>query len=256
MILLSWLQPAKLKMNKKRILIVTNLITIGLLFFVVFKEKYPQRIITKFSYQDTPVYDFQNNRQYNKEVGLFQIYKKKGNVVMLGNSITYRCDWNELLNRNDIINRGIDSDITEGFLNRIEYVINVEPKICFIMGGVNDILQRIDPFIINSNLEKISKTLIKNNIEPLLFSILYVAEDFPNFKRINIKIKETNLLISQSCNKNKIEYINLNEKLKNKGVLLKDYSFDGIHLTNLAYMKWGEIIDPIIERKLEIKAIK
>ena len=37
---------------------------------------------------------------------------------MLGNSNTYGVDWVELLDREGIINRGIGSDITEGFLNR------------------------------------------------------------------------------------------------------------------------------------------
>ena len=61
---------------------------------------------------------------------------------MLGNSLTNRISWNELLVRDDIANRGIGSDITAGFINRINFVFNVKPKICFIEGGVNDLGQK------------------------------------------------------------------------------------------------------------------
>jgi hypothetical protein len=38
---------------------------------------------------------------------------KEVDVVMLGDSITHRVNWSELLNTNTIVNRGINGDISE-----------------------------------------------------------------------------------------------------------------------------------------------
>ncbi|MFT4019161.1 MAG: hypothetical protein QM668_19515 [Agriterribacter sp.] len=45
-------------------------------------------------------------------------------------------------------NRGIGSDVTEGYINRINDIFELEPKICFIEGGVNDLARNIPEDII------------------------------------------------------------------------------------------------------------
>ena len=67
---------------------------------------------------------------------LFKIYNPvKINIVMLGNSITWGVNWNELLSRTDVANRGIPCEKTEDFLYRLDDIYKLKPKICFIMGG-------------------------------------------------------------------------------------------------------------------------
>ncbi|PID27048.1 MAG: hypothetical protein CR982_06980 [Candidatus Cloacimonadota bacterium] len=118
----------------KRFLIVSNIILLFILVFIIIREDYPLRVYKRFYNQFDMRKEYQKNCEYTKEIDLYKQYNKKGNIVMLGNSITYGVNWNELLNRNDIINRGIGSDTTEGFLSRMEYIYKAEPKICFIMG--------------------------------------------------------------------------------------------------------------------------
>jgi len=229
-----------------KLLLATNIITVVLLAFLFVREKYPQRIKKKF----TEPYTYAQNWQYIQGIGFYKHYKKKGNVVMLGNSITYRCNWNELLDRNDVINRGIEFDVTEGFLNRMDFVFKAGPKICFIMGGVNDIILNMPKEETVKNMNKIMDTLLSGQITPIVQSILYVADDFHNQATINKKIKATNSLIEQSCKKKDVAFLNVNEILGNKGALKKEYSFDGIHLTGQAYEKWGDAINSIIEKQL------
>ena len=80
------------------------------------------------------------NGNYKVQIGMFNKYKTShADVVMLGNSLTYNANWNELLGRKNIANRGINSDITAGYLHRLSYVYRLRPKLCFIEGGVNDV---------------------------------------------------------------------------------------------------------------------
>ena len=82
---------------------------------------------------------------------------------MLGDSITFGINWNELFNMN-IINRGIGSDTTEGFLSRMENIYAINPKKVFIMGGINDIFKGIEVNQIFSNYIKIIEALKNKNI--------------------------------------------------------------------------------------------
>jgi lysophospholipase L1-like esterase len=216
-------------------------------------ERYPQRLISKINStinNSTFSTLYEKNWRYGEQVDLFKHYKKQGNVVMLGNSITSKAHWNELLNRNDIINRGIGSDITEGFLARMEYIYNSNPEICFIMGGINDIAMGIKQENTINNINLITSKLIEKNIEPIVFSILYVAEKHSNHKVINRKVQSTNIELQNLCKKMNIKFVDLNKHLSFNKVLLSKYTTDGVHLTGSAYEKWGEIIKPIIEKKL------
>ena len=222
-------------------LIIINIILLILLILILIRENYPQRIITKI-YHKKSNYSYLENLKYQNEINLYKYYHKQGNIVMLGNSIMHRVNWNELLDRTDIINRGINNDVTEGFLNRINDVINVKPKICFLMGGVNDITRGITPLTVNSNIKKLIDILQDGKINPIIFSILYVADSYPNYYKVNVKIKQTNELIKETCKNTNTTFVDLNEKLGNNNILKNEYSLDGLHLTGLAYKKWREVI--------------
>ncbi len=47
---------------------------------------------------------------------------RKGEIVFLGNSITERVSWSELLENDKIINRGIGGDICWGVYDRLDEV--------------------------------------------------------------------------------------------------------------------------------------
>lgn len=232
-------------------LLILNIILIFALISIAVIEKYPSKIYYKITPKRITDESFLENWRYQQQIGLYEYYHKKGNVVMFGNSITYRVNWNELLNRGDIINRGIESDITEGYLARMEYIYNVNPKLCFVMGGANDLEEGVAPKKILDNLYEITIKLKERNIKPILFSALYTGVKRSNYKAFNHSIKLLNEKIKEMCANNAIEYIDLNVILSENDILQEDYSSDGIHLTGLGYKKWGEVILPIIEQEIE-----
>lgn len=237
-------------MTKNRLLIL-NIILIIILISISLVDKYPSTPFIKIKSEEVSERPFSENWKYKQELELYKLYKKNGQIVILGNSITYRVNWNELLNRKDVINRGIGSDITEDFLARMEYIYKVNPKLCFIMGGINDIVKRISPETISNNLFEITAKLNDKNIKPILFSILYTAKAYPNHKEVNRLVKLTNEKIKEMCIKNAVDYIDLNLILSDNDVLKEEYSLDGIHLTGLGYKKWREALLPIIEREIK-----
>ncbi len=235
---------------QKKNLKMLNILLIIILISIFIYEKYPYKIYNKIKPTKFSESSHLKNENFKQQLGLYEHYRKKGKIVMLGNSITYRVNWNELLDRGDIINRGVESDITNGFLDRMEFIFNVYPKLCFIMGGVNDLRKGIDIETTTNNLLKISKLLQERKIIPIIFSVLYVDKAYPNYKDFNMSVTFLNQKLKDMCAINGIDFINLNKKLSKNGILKKEYSLDGTHLTGLGYKAWGEIMSPIIKEKL------
>ncbi|GHU83511.1 hypothetical protein FACS189468_8660 [Spirochaetia bacterium] len=129
-------------------------------------------------------YSYQDNPQYNWRNSYFAVYKKANiKIVMLGDSITQGIQWNELLGRADIANRGIGSDTTRGFLNRMADIIDLNHEFCFVMGGINDIGHTIPVKEIGINIKIIIDQCKYNNITPVVQSCLYVSRQQRNWKK-------------------------------------------------------------------------
>lgn len=228
-------------------LIVTNIVTFGLPSCMAIKtgsQKVPQPAIQQINKTE---YSYKDNPKYIEKMSHYSVYGKQADIVMLGNSITARADWSELLNRNDIVNRGIDSDITEGYLNRMETIYSVSPKICFIMGGVNDIAKKIPLESTVRNTLQICKELKEHQIIPVLQSVLYVADTYPEYEKMNRNIYRMNLELERAASENDIRFVDLNQHLSSEKELIAEYVLsDGIHLNGSGYIKWGTILEEII----------
>ena len=66
-------------------------------------------------------------------------------VVFLGNSITngLRRHFSKF-KRSDVVNRGIDGDISLGILQRLDELVYYKPKAVFILIGLNDFFKMIN----------------------------------------------------------------------------------------------------------------
>lgn len=190
-------------------------------------------------------YRFYSNHSYQEQTSLFKIYpKKKYKIVMFGCSYTEHAHWNELLNRCDVANRGIGSDITEGYKQRIEDVYSCEPSICFVEGGINDLSHKISIDTIVHNLSQVADSLRIHNIKTLVTSCFFVDSSYTNAKLLNQQIDSLNARMKElTLNKN-IELIDLNPVLNESGFRKTKYSSsDGIHLNGQAYLIWKEAIE-------------
>ncbi|MBL7766930.1 MAG: hypothetical protein JNJ58_12590 [Chitinophagaceae bacterium] len=228
----------------KYLLIVTNLLTLTLLTICVWRINKLTQPIEK---PDPATYSYFSNPNYTEACDLYTSYTGSKNIVMFGNSICYRIQWNELLQRNDMANRGIGADITEGYLHRMESVLNLNPKICFVEGGINDIAIGIPKENTIRNLNAILDTLNAHGVKAILHTVFPVAKSYPDAALINEKVQAMNLDIQNLSNQKQVPLIDLYPLLSESGLLKDEYAqSDGIHLTAKAYLIWKKEIEKIL----------
>ncbi|MDA3885123.1 MAG: GDSL-type esterase/lipase family protein [Candidatus Delongbacteria bacterium] len=233
----------------KKILIILNIILLLVVIFLIIKgnlwDRSSQYISRKLDLQDK--YHYTENPKYKPGTENFMLFNKQADIVMLGNSITAGIDWNELLGRKDIVNRGINGDITEGMLNRMKTVIKVKPKVCFFLGGINDLTRRVPPENTIANIKNIINTLLNNDVKPVLQSIIYTEQRFYDFEHNNEYITTINDELKKFADDKNILFLDLNEHLSENNLLKAEYSHDGLHLNAKGYSAWGKIVKETID---------
>ncbi|MCP3923563.1 MAG: lipolytic protein [Desulfobacterales bacterium] len=164
-------------------------------------------------------------------------------VVMFGDSITMGGKWDQLFNSDIIANEGLKSDMTSGFLDRMDDVYRHQPEIVFIMGGINDIAGGISPNSIFKNFKTIIRNLRRRGIIPVIQATLYSRK-----KAFNPSVERLNSLLVAYAEKNRIDYIDLNATLSTKKKLKRKYTFDGLHITQKAYLIWKKEIVKVLKK--------
>ncbi len=240
-------------MNKlTKILIATNILMFAMVVAVIIKYKYQAKVRSEMSKTKVAqAYNYSKNRFYKEQMDLFTAYTSQRNVVMLGDSHTYLAHWNELLDRGDIANRGINSDNTGGYVNRLNEVLKINPRICFIEGGINDIEKDIPREETIKNLSSIIDSLQKYNITPVFTKVFYVTKKYPLSAAINKKIKELNTEMDKITTLKHIRVIDLNPLLTDGEYLNPNFSIDGIHLLGKGYLIWrDEVLKILTQEKI------
>jgi lysophospholipase L1-like esterase len=242
-------------------LFCTNVITFFLLLIVALYYDIPTKLYTRINFKNTSIAHAGNNFSRNKRDIVrreyFKIYStKKANIVMLGDSITHQIDWNELLGRSDIVNRGIGGDTSEDIVNRLSDIYTLNPKICFVMCGLNDFFKSKTVENVFSNYTKIIEGIRNNKIIPVIQSTLYITNKHDKKSNVNSKIYKLNKLLKKYAQTNNVLFIDLNKSLSRNRALCSKYSFDGKHLLGKGYAQWKEVLVPNISSLLSDLADK
>jgi lysophospholipase L1-like esterase len=213
-------------------------------------------VVSKASIKDETVKSQLNNINLSKDIyGEYYIDKVtssmasdsgKGKIVFLGDSLTDICDWSELLNNNDIINRGISLDTTDGVLNRLSEVTRLNPRKIFIMIGINDIGKGRSTKNIINNYKKILDYIKENSKSTTIYvqSLLPINKDIFKTATKNEDIINLNKELVKLCNSCGVKYIDLyplfvvgNNKLN------PEYTVGGLHVNGKGYLVWKKAIE-------------
>lgn len=196
--------------------------------------------------QDKPKIDSSYaNWYYEGRMELYaQLNDQPADILFLGNSITERGEWHELLPGRKVANRGIGGDNTFGVLARLDGVISQRPKKLFLLIGINDIGRGLPVDVILNNyrriLEKLSQGLPKTKI--IVESVLPMNEDKLAYDYLKNKagnVKALNEGIEKLASEFRLTYLNLHELFADEnGALKAEYTKDGIHLLPGAYVDW------------------
>ena len=198
-----------------------------------------------------------NIRKILKKIDNFtEIFCQK-NIVMLGNSLTEAGEWAILLQRRDVSNKGIGGHTTEDFINRIDRVLRLQPEICFIEGGINDLSRGIITEIIVRNLEIIVDTLQNNHTKPVLTTVSYVTEAYDRIKPLNDSVKALNELIFKLAERKNVPVLDLNGILSEGEFLKADYAHpDGLHFSDKAYVVWRDAVIELLNQESHVLQLK
>ena len=177
----------------------------------------------------------------------------KKDIVMLGNSLTDGCEFNELLGNRHIKNRGIVGDIVQGLIDRIDPIIKGQPKKLFIMTGVNDISHDVTADSIARAMEKLIVMVKKGSPRTKIYlqSLLPFNNDVREWKLLKGRdhvVVEANVLLEQVAKRQGVTWINLYPLFADEqGRLRADLTNDGLHLMGKGYLIWRDAIKPYVK---------
>lgn len=201
--------------------------------------------------QDAKIDSSYDNWYYQKRMAEFAKTTPPQNaIVFLGNSITERGQWEELLKDSPIpiVNRGIGGDNSFGIWARMDEVLKLKPKVIFLMDGINDQFKKIPHDVSMNNYSRIiDKIKIKSPqtkiyIESALpINETMITDDYA--KGRNKLVPGFNKKLKRLAKKQKVTYIDICPLFQDKnGVLKPDYTADGVHLNAAAYVKWVDFL--------------
>lgn len=174
----------------------------------------------------------------------------KKDIVMLGNSLTDGCEFHELLGNRHIKNRGIVGDIIQGLIDRIDPIVQGQPRKLFIMCGVNDISHDVSADSIARAMERLILIVKQGSPRTKIYlqSLLPFNNDVREWKLLKGRdhiVVQANQLLEQVARRHGVTWINLYPLFADdQGRLRADLTNDGLHLMGKGYLIWRDALAP------------
>jgi acyl-CoA thioesterase-1 len=138
----------------------------------------------------------------------------------------------------NVLNRGINGDLTSGMLERFSRdVVDEKADYVIILGGTNDIGWGFDPAMIAHNLTSIYDTARNKGIGAVACSVPSIL----GFDELIPPRLHLNRMIRAEAEKRSIAFVDLFTATADPQTnrLLEDYSADGLHLNIKGYQRMG-----------------
>ena len=196
--------------------------------------------------QDKGSYDYESNASYVQRSTQFDMLPVQDtDIVFVGDSITARFEWDEYFTDYTVANRGIDSDVTEGVLHRLDTIVSQTPEKIFLMIGINDIRQGIAPETTLTNYEKI--------IDELMTALpdceIYVQSVLPVHISTgidNADVQSLNLSLEELAKSKELTYLDIYSAVADSQNNFT-YTVDGVHPTGEGYAIWTGIVEEALK---------
>lgn len=186
---------------------------------------------------------------WRERVSLFKAITHRAEVVMIGDSLTDGGEWREMFPEQNIANRGIDSDTTDGVLARLDDIVAAKPQLAFVMIGINDFADAHRTVAaVWANYQQIVRRLEAGGVKVIVLSTLPCNEAKGAWKScasFNGKIRGLNTRLAALASPS-VTVIDLWPALVTRGNLKSEFTFDGIHLNGDGYQQWKSAIAPFM----------
>lgn len=168
--------------------------------------------------------------------------KAKADIVFFGDSLTYYGDFSKVFPDKIVCNLGLRGDTIQGMIDRVEQVKMLEPRVVYLMAGINDVTCSNEMF-----LELYQKLILSikdclPNVDLIVQTLLPVNSVDFNISCNSVQIINANYSIRALAWKYKLKYVDLFEHYNVNNVLPKEITTDGIHLWPKGYEKWMKLL--------------
>ena len=194
---------------------------------------------------------YERNADYRRQTELFALYGDDTvDVVMLGNSLTAGAQWHEVLRGWRVAGRGIRSDVTAGYLARLDGVFRLHPRVCVVEGGINDLYAGVPEDEIVRNMGLLVRRLAAGGITPVVQSVLPVSPLWKGSEENNPRVHALNARLRALAADEGAVFLDIVPAMTVQGRLRDDLTYDGVHLTARGYAVWAEHLRAELRRLL------
>jgi lysophospholipase L1-like esterase len=132
------------------------------------------------------------------------------------------------------LNQSISGETTAHMVRRISYFQNVRPSVIYILAGVNDLKNRVDPDVCVSNMELIVQWLKAQHPQSRIVVLSILPTRSPAVP--NDLVKQVNQQMGIAVKRRGVEFVDIQDMfMDDQGLLQGDLTTDGIHLSSQGY---------------------
>lgn len=171
-------------------------------------------------------------------------------VVVVGDSLTERGEWWELLER-PVANRGVAGDTVEAVRARLDDVAALDPRVVFVLVGINDLLAGASPEALAARhaalLAELHGRLPRARI--VAESLLPIRDELVarDAELTSATVRRANELCRRGAAAAGADWLDLHARLADPdGELDPRYSSDGLHLSGAGYRAWAAAVLPYL----------
>ena len=172
-------------------------------------------------------------------------------LFLLGDSITAGFPSKKHLPNINILNYAVSGDSTVECLDRISAEwFSIQPDAVFLCIGTNDFARERTDENILENIQAIV-TKIGRYVEIQKIHITSIFPTRENILRPNERIQHFNVQLEQLSKKIGCCYFHLHKYfIDSNGMLKKEFTDDGLHLTESAYILWSNVLSEYITKNI------
>ena len=155
-------------------------------------------------------------------------------TVLVGDSIYLWLPQDQLTGDRLWLNQSISGETTTHVLRRLTYFASVRPQTIYVMAGVNDLKNGVDPRIVVSNLELTAQRLRMQHPQARIVVLSILPTRLAHIPPP--QVRGVNQQLAIALQRRNIEFLDLQPAfMDDQGLMRTDLTTDGLHLNAQGY---------------------
>ncbi|MEO1068999.1 MAG: GDSL-type esterase/lipase family protein [Cyanobacteria bacterium J06638_6] len=132
------------------------------------------------------------------------------------------------------LNQSISGETTTYMVQRLHYFSQIRPNVIYVMAGVNDLKNGVDPSIVVSNLELMAQRLRRQHPQTRIVVLSVLPTRWPSVP--TPVVRQVNGQLAIAVRRRGVEFVDLQTAFSDRqGLLRADLTTDGLHLNPQGY---------------------